>query len=489
MDNANHSRVFDTETINFLESVSDKAHGKSVDLGILSSAGSLNIDLNALESLDGTPKLKSIKQSRKADRDDEEEIAVQDFIEEADIHLKDIINKVFRNSERSFVIVRDDKIEYANKTFLKVLGVAGESDVLKKNFLKFVVKEDWNLLAENIGEMLTNDKNLMVRLRLADNKVQRMNFEAVYLPDNQHFTFILIGSRIMTKANLVSGLYDDLTGLPNFYLLEDRVQMAVNAENYKDIRQKKNMIALAGISIDNMKVFKNMGIDDLILRKLSERLVLSLRKTFTVASGLKYQFWVLIPNVDNMENLDVEIKRIKAAFDEPVADNFTEHHLDASIGVSIFPSRQLRPKTYRAGYSFHPEGPARRGQTHRRFRSLRFQRFFQRKAEAQYFVRGWRVTAVGIMHGQAGADDGGSLGIFASRDNNPFGVLTGFGKQRNNAYGSHSAMQAGQNFGYGFGAVNHIKTPLRTKHFQTKAYPGRKAEVFAVVGKGLAGVR
>lgn len=216
MDNANHSRVFDTETINFLESVSDKAHGKSVDLGILSSAGSLNIDLNALESLDGTPKLKSIKQSRKADRDDEEEIAVQDFIEEADIHLKDIINKVFRNSERSFVIVRDDKIEYANKTFLKVLGVAGESDVLKKNFLKFVVKEDWNLLAENIGEMLTNDKNLMVRLRLADNKVQRMNFEAVYLPDNQHFTFILIGSRIMTKANLVSGLYDDLTGPAQF---------------------------------------------------------------------------------------------------------------------------------------------------------------------------------------------------------------------------------------------------------------------------------
>ena len=337
MDNANHSRVFDTETINFLESVSDKAHGKSVDLGILSSAGSLNIDLNALESLDGTPKLKSIKQSRKADRDDEEEIAVQDFIEEADIHLKDIINKVFRNSERSFVIVRDDKIEYANKTFLKVLGVAGESDVLKKNFLKFVVKEDWNLLAENIGEMLTNDKNLMVRLRLADNKVQRMNFEAVYLPDNQHFTFILIGSKIMTKANLVSGLYDDLTGLPNFYLLEDRVQMAVNAENYKDIRQKKNMIALAGVSVDNMKAFKNMGIDDLILRKLSERLVLSLKKTFTVASGLKYQFWVLIPNVDNMENLDVEIKRIKAAFDEPVADNFTEHHIDASIGVSIFP--------------------------------------------------------------------------------------------------------------------------------------------------------
>ena len=336
MDKANHNLVFDTETIDFLEGVGNKAHNKNVDLGILSSADSLNIDLNALESLDGTPKLKTIKQRKKAGKKSEE-IAVQDFIEETDVHLKDIINKVFRNSERSFVIVRDDKIEYANKTFLKVLGVAGEEDVLKKNFLKFVVKEDWNMLAENIGEMLTNDKNLMVRLRLADNRVQRMNFEAVYLPDNQHFTFILIGNKIMTKANLVSGLYDDLTGLPNFYLLEDRVQMAVNAENYKDVRQKKNMIALAGVSIDNLKAFKNMGIDDLILRKLSERLVLSLKKAFTVASGLKYQFWILIPNVDNLENLDVEIKRIKAAFDEPVADNFTEHRLDASIGVSIFP--------------------------------------------------------------------------------------------------------------------------------------------------------
>ena len=336
MDKANHNLVFDTETIDFLEGVGNKAHNKNVDLGILSSADSLNIDLNALESLDGTPKLKTIKQSKKAGKKSEE-IAVQDFIEETDVHLKDLINKVFRNSERSFVIVRDDKIEYANKTFLKVLGVAGEEDVLKKNFLKFVVKEDWNMLAENIGEMLTNDKNLMVRLRLADNRVQRMNFEAVYLPDNQHFTFILIGNKIMTKANLVSGLYDDLTGLPNFYLLEDRVQMAVNAENYKDVRQKKNMIALAGVSIDNLKAFKNMGIDDLILRKLSERLVLSLKKAFTVASGLKYQFWILIPNVDNLENLDVEIKRIKAAFDEPVADNFTEHRLDASIGVSIFP--------------------------------------------------------------------------------------------------------------------------------------------------------
>lgn len=337
MSDANHNLVFETDTINFLEGIGDKSSKPKTDLSILSSAKKLNVDLDLLESLGETPKFNTIKQTSKAQKQEIDDFVVQDFIEDADVHLKDIINKVFKSSERSFVIVRDDKIEYANKTFLKILGVASENDVLKKNFLKFVVKEDWNLLAENIGEMLTNDKSLMVRLKLADNKVQRMNFDAVYLPDNQHFTFILIGSKIITKINLVSGLYDDLTGLPNFYLLEDRVQMAVNAENYKDIRQKKNMIALIGVSIDNLKPFKSLGIDDFILRKIAERLVLSLKKTFTVATGLKYQFWILITNVDNLENLDVEIKRVKAALDEPVADNFAEHRLETSVGVSIFP--------------------------------------------------------------------------------------------------------------------------------------------------------
>lgn len=336
MTEANRNLVFDKDTLNFLEGVSDKKTS-SVDLEILNSAKNFNVDLDSLESLSDIPNFKTIKQSRASVSEDNDDFEVQDFIENSDVHLKDVINKVFKNSERSFVIVRDDKIEYANKTFLKILGVSAEEDVLGKNFLKFVVKEDWNLLAENIGEMLTNDKNLMVRLKLADNKVQRMNFDAVYLPDNQHFAFILIGSKIVTKINLVSGLYDELTGLPNFYLLEDRVQMAVNAENYKDVRQRKNMIALIGVSIDNLNAFKNLGIADFILRKISERLLLGLKKTFTIATGLKYQFWILITGVDNMENLDVEIKRVKAALDEPVADNFTEHHLDASIGVSIFP--------------------------------------------------------------------------------------------------------------------------------------------------------
>lgn len=337
MENTKRPKVFDSETLSFLESVGTTVPPSNTDVSILSSAPRLNIDLRGLETVDDSGNFAVLHQTLTASAQPMDNIPVDNFIDSLDVHLKDIVDKVFKNSERSFVIIRDDKIEYANKTFLKVLGVAGEDDVFQTNFLKFVIKEDWNLLAENIGEMLTNNKKLLVRLKLPDGRTFRMSFEAVYLPDNQHFTFILVGDRIVTKSSLVSGLYDELTGLPNFYLLEDRVQMAVNAENYKEANQKRNMLALVAIGIDNLQAFKAIQMDDMILRKMAERLVLSLKKSYTVASGLKYQFWILIPNLDSIEILDNELKKIKSAFDKPVADNFTEHQLVSSIGVSVFP--------------------------------------------------------------------------------------------------------------------------------------------------------
>ena len=151
------------------------------------------------------------------------------------------------------------------------------------------------------------------------------------------FTFILIGERLNRRAANTLSMYDSLTGLPNFYLFEDRVQVIVNYENYKDVRQKRNMIAVACIALDNFEAFKSIGLHDLILRKLAEKLMLTLRKTYTVGSGLKYHFWILLPDVMDEESLKLELSKIQAIFREPVADNFTNHEISASIGVSVFP--------------------------------------------------------------------------------------------------------------------------------------------------------
>ncbi len=259
------------------------------------------------------------------------------FLSETDIRLKDVVDKVFSRSDRPFVVIRDDKIEYVNKTFFKLVELNSEQNVLHQKFLKFVAKEDWDFLAKNIGEMLTNNEAMEINLICGVHKTIKVKFEAIYLSDDQHFTFILIGERLGARTASVMSMYDQLTGLPNFYLFEDRVQVLVNYENYKDVRQKKNMIAVAGVAIDNFDDLKAIGMHEWVLKKLAEKLMLSLKKTYTVGSGLKYQFWILMPDIMDEESLKLELSKIQTIFQEPIADNFTAHELSASIGVSIFP--------------------------------------------------------------------------------------------------------------------------------------------------------
>lgn len=262
------------------------------------------------------------------------------FWEEMDVNLDDMVTKIFSTSNRPIAIIRDDKIEYLNPIALRMLEVMNLKAVQDEPFLKFVDKEDWNLLAENIGAMMTEGQKLPVRMRSAKGKIINTTLDAVYLSDNRHFSFILIGDHLPTTASQavkVSNLYDDVTALPNFYLFEDRVQMAVNAENYKDVRLAKNMIAVAAVSIDNIETFKRLDMENFALKKLASSLVVNLKKQYTVARGLKYQFWLLIDDVNSEQSLDVTIRKVKAILDDGVADNFTIHDVRSSIGISIFP--------------------------------------------------------------------------------------------------------------------------------------------------------
>ena len=332
------SQTLNDMSIEFLERPKETTVQVAVHPEILAEASRYHVDLDALEKTD-VPAGFSVQKDVKPVYDIQpvEKQLENRFLEETDVPLQDVADKVFNRSERPIVIVRDDKIEYANKSFMNLLDVKNEKEILHEKFLKLVVRDDWNFLAENIGAMLTNNETAVIRLVGTNHKVSKVKFEAIYLSDNQHFTFILMGERPVPKTVTAMSMYDAVTGLPNFYLFEDRVQTAVNYENHKDVRQKKNMIAVAGISIDNFAELKNIGLHDMILRRLAEKLVLSLKKIYAAASGLKYQFWILMPDVSDEESLKVELQKIQNIFSEPVADNFTKHDISVSIGVSVYP--------------------------------------------------------------------------------------------------------------------------------------------------------
>ncbi len=346
MDNQNKIN-FGVDNLAYLEEL-DSPMVANADIGVLKNAPDWGINLNNIESVGESLEVPNSKTSSfapvivhaaadLANQNNSKSVRLKSEWGTFSLSLSDAVLKIFELSDRPFIIIRDDKVVYINNTALAILEIQNDVDIIGKSFWNFVDKQDWEMLAQNIAAMLTNDKIMQTRLKTAKERIYKINLQAMYIDDAEHFTFALVGDR-KVKYNPGAGLYDAVTGLPNFYLFEDRVQIAVNNEKYKDVRQRKNMMAVLGISIDNMEELKEANMVDFALKKLASKLVFRLKKSYTVARGLKYPFWLLINDFNNEHDLEVELEKIKAIFDEPVVGNYMDYNIMTSFGYSIYPN-------------------------------------------------------------------------------------------------------------------------------------------------------
>ncbi len=134
--------------------------------------------------------------------------------------------------------------------------------------------------------------------------------------------------------------YDPLTELPNRRLFLDRLTTAVA------VAQRNNVFgAVVFIDLDN---FKNLNdaegheVGDDLLREIAARLQQAQRREDTVSRLGGDEFVLLLPALsDNSEisaNLvQAVIARIQKAICEPVVLGKFQHHIAASIGVTLFP--------------------------------------------------------------------------------------------------------------------------------------------------------
>ena len=314
-----------------LEKINTTTKTSSKDTNLLAKAKDYNINLDDLESIEIITN----------NYDIQEELEDKFSWDDIDVSLKDIISRVFEKSLRPIVIIQNENIVYLNPMAKKVLEITNARDAINNKFLYFIDKNDRVRLAENVAEMVISGNNISVNLQSEKGKIIPTTLNAIYLPDNDHFSFILMADSISEtaphKTNQQFNLYDELTGLPSFYLLEDRLQFAVNKEYNKDPRFPKKKIALIAINIDNIDFFNKLNIKDYAIKKLASKLLLSINKDYTVARGLHYPFWILLTDIDN-SSLNMEIEKIKKIFKEGVGDNSNTHELTFSIGASLFPN-------------------------------------------------------------------------------------------------------------------------------------------------------
>jgi diguanylate cyclase (GGDEF)-like protein len=129
--------------------------------------------------------------------------------------------------------------------------------------------------------------------------------------------------------------YDDLTGLANRTLLQDRLGKAI-----ADARRQKHTVALLFLDLDGFKdINDSLGhsVGDLLLQGVAERLKKWGREQDTIARLGGDEFLVMLTHVCDVPDAAVAAERIMDVINGGFVIQGHSLHVTCSIGVSIFP--------------------------------------------------------------------------------------------------------------------------------------------------------
>jgi diguanylate cyclase (GGDEF)-like protein len=131
--------------------------------------------------------------------------------------------------------------------------------------------------------------------------------------------------------------HDVLTGLPNRFLLKDRLGIALKRAGRFDPVLGVLMIDLDGFKEVNDSLGHHAG--DLVLCEVAARLVCSVREVDTIARLGGDEFIVLLPDLHLPEEAESVAGKIVAALSEPIDIGGTQVQLSASVGICTSPEQ------------------------------------------------------------------------------------------------------------------------------------------------------
>jgi len=129
--------------------------------------------------------------------------------------------------------------------------------------------------------------------------------------------------------------HDELTGLPNRLLLKDRLDQAL-----RHAERKRGKVAILFIDLDHFKnINDSMGhsVGDEFLKKVSERLLQTIRSEDTLARISGDEFILMIENNHAVKDTTNVLNKLMDAFRKPFVLERHQVLITSSIGVSIFP--------------------------------------------------------------------------------------------------------------------------------------------------------
>ena len=240
------------------------------------------------------------------------------------------------------VVARDYNVFRVNPAFCRMFSMKHEDaegrkidDILPFADLKGAIKDVFNSGSESEDNVLESSSEGNRYFRISVSRIKLSESEEV----NSQALLVIedITERKLSEEKIIQmANYDNLTGLPNRRLLMNYLNQAITM-----VGRRALFVAVLFIDLDRFKLINDTlghSAGDEMLKEVAERMKKCVRLSDIVGRLGGDEFIVLLPDIEQIDDVIIICKRIYSIFDTPV--RYGEHEVSVmmSIGISVYPT-------------------------------------------------------------------------------------------------------------------------------------------------------
>jgi diguanylate cyclase (GGDEF)-like protein/PAS domain S-box-containing protein len=241
------------------------------------------------------------------------------------------------------VMAEDGAILYQSAALRSLVGF-DPSETVGKDAFGFIHRDDVDHVRaafRRIVETRQSSAPIELRLRHRDGAWRTFESLGTNCLSNPHICGVVFNSRDVTDRKVIQqriqhlAYHDNLTGLPNRSLLQDRL-----AHSIARAERSARKVAVLFIDLDNFKnINDTLGHDvgDELLRQVSRRLTECVRLEDTIARQGGDEFIVLLDSLEDGRGASLVAQKILNSLRQPFQLGAAEQHVSGSIGIALYP--------------------------------------------------------------------------------------------------------------------------------------------------------
>lgn len=188
---------------------------------------------------------------------------------------------------------------------------------------------DLPLLAEKRFEEFKQRK--LPSFQLAEDELDVLADSASSLADQLENLHVKIEQNTRELENIA--MYDLLTGLPNRNMLNFQLKKSLSS-----LSRPVDKVAVLFLDLDDFKKVNDShghSMGDLLLEEAARRLRTSIRETDIACRFGGDEFVIVLPNINNWDDVEIVANKLLQSFKEPVVVNEHRFYVSTSIGGAI----------------------------------------------------------------------------------------------------------------------------------------------------------